>query len=639
MASTRKLLQEIEKTLKRVAEGLNEVRSSSRPGGARVWCRSRVWFPTSPTFVRRSPTGQQGCVADTAVSRCRSPHARCKHTHAHTRNHALTHANARLGMQYDDTFALIATSETANAREKYETESKNQLKKLQKFREQIKGWLSNSDVKDTKVLEKTKRDIEIRMEGYKAHEKEAKTKAFSKEGLQAAALKVDPLEQAKQEERDWLNGTVETLSTQIEEMEAEMEELSGGKSRKKSKPSARFTSLEASVSRHKEHVLRLEKMLRLLDNEMITVEDVQDVRDFVDDYIDRCMDSPEEFENPDDIYGDLVDVMDAQQDTTVNHLSAKEKEKEKEEKERERQKAAAAAAKAQLAAQGIGRLVSEEEKEKLAAKATAATPAKAGGATVSPSVAGLDKKGAGSADDSSKAVAPPPPPPPKKDSDLKPLSPIAAHLSAPGTPVHAFAAVASGARASDPYPALGVAAKAGTPGGVGSMRVGQGRTPTMPVDAKRDKLFMPVVDESLLDSGLERMRTYVDEMRLQDGMAEKEYSVQQRLQLLQVSAPRSIPQLSDSRWSLPSQRPVPSSVPIPPSFPTQKLALMTAPELFDRLDPETLLYSFSFEKGTLQQFLASRSLKKRPDGWSFDDASSTWRTDAGVWDPVSWRLM
>jgi len=292
-----------------------------------------------------------------------------------------------------------------------------------------------------------------------------------------------------------------------------------------------------------------------------------------------------------------------------------------------------------LAAQGIGRLVSEEEKEKLAAKATAATPAKAGGATVSPSVAGLDKKGAGSADDSSKAVAPPPPPPPKKDSDLKPLSPIAAHLSAPGTPVHAFAAVASGARASDPYPALGVAAKAGTPGGVGSMRVGQGRTPTMPVDAKRDKLFMPVVDESLLDSGLERMRTYVDEMRLQDGMAEKEYSVQQRLQLLQVSAPRSIPQLSDSRWSLPSQRPVPSSVPIPPSFPTQKLALMTAPELFDRLDPETLLYSFSFEKGTLQQFLASRSLKKRPDGWSFDDASSTWRTDAGVWDPVSWRLM
>lgn len=171
------------------------------------------------------------------------------------------------------------------------------------------------------------------------------------------------------------------------------------------------------------------------------------------------------------------------------------------------------------------------------------------------------------------------------------------------------------------------------------MHVGQGKTPEISVDGKRDMLFMPVVDESLLDCGLERMRTYVDEMRLQDGIAEKEYSAQQRLQLLQVSAPRSIPQLSDSRWSLLSQRPVPSSLPIPPSFPTQKLALMTAPELFDRLDPETLLYSFSFEKGTLQQFLASRSLKKRPDGWSFDNASSAWRNDTGVWDPVSWRLL
>ena len=557
-----------------------------------------------------------------------------------TRVVSKTHRNARPGVQYDDTFGLIATSETANAREKYETESKNQLKKLQKFREQIKGWLSNSDVKDTKVLEKTKRDIEIRMEGYKAHEKEAKTKAFSKEGLQAAALKVDPLEQAKQEERDWLNGTVETLSSQIEEMEAEMEELSGGKSRKKSKPSSRFMSLEASVGRHKEHVLRLEKMLRLMENDLISVEDVQDVRDFVDDYIERCMESPEEFENPDDIYGDLVDVMDAQQDTTVNHLSAKEKEKEKEEKERERQKAAAAAAKAQLAAQGIGRLVSEDEKEKMAAKISAATPAKSGGATVSPSVAGLDKKGAGGTDDSSKAVAPPPPPPPKKDGDPKPASPIAATLSAPGTPVHAFAAVASAAaRASDPYPALGIAAKAATPGGVGSMPIGQGKSQAIPADTNRDMLFMPIVDESLLDCGVDRMRAYVEEMRLQDGLVEKEYSVQQRLTLLQVSAPRSIPQLGDSRWSLPSQRPVPSSVPVPPSFPTQKLALMTAPELFDRLDPETLLYSFSFEKGTLQQFLASRSLKKRPEGWSFDDASSAWRCNDGVWDPLSWRLM
>ena len=407
-----------------------------------------------------------------------------------------------------------------------------------------------------------------------------------------------------------------------------MEELSGGKSRKKSKPSPRVATLETSVGRPKEHVLRLEKMLRLLENDVISVEAVQDVRDFVDDYIDRCNDAPDEFENPDDIYGDLVDVMDAQVDTTVNHLSAKEKEKEKkeEEKERERQKAAAAAAKAQLAAQGIGRLQTEEEKEKEKEKEKKAAAASA-------SASPADKKALNAASDD-KSVAPPPPPPPKKDgesstSTSNPMSPVAANLAAPGTPVHAFAAVASGARtSSDAYPALGLGKAAG------------GAKPAVPPpapeqrDPNRDMLSMPVVDEARLDSGLDEMKMFVGKMRLQDGIADKEFSVQQRLQMLQVSALRSIPQLSDGRWSLLSQRPIPSNLPVPTSYPSQKLALMAEPELFDRLDPETLLYAFSFEKGTIQQFLASRALGAK--GWGWDDA--VWRGPEGVWDPVAWRL-
>jgi len=147
-------------------------------------------------------------------------------------------------------------------------------------------------------------------------------------------------------------------------------------------------------------------------------------------------------------------------------------------------------------------------------------------------------------------------------------------------------------------------------------------------------LSMPVVDEARLDSGLDEMKMFVGKMRLQDGIADKEFSVQQRLQMLQVSALRSIPQLSDGRWSLLSQRPTPSNLPVPTSYPSQKLALMAAPELFDRLDPETLLYAFSFEKGTIQQFLASRALGAK--GWGWDDA--VWKGPEGVWDPVAWRL-
>lgn len=45
-------------------------------------------------------------------------------------------------------------------------------------------------------------------------EKEAKTKAFSKEGL-GAASRMDPKEKQKQDMRDWLGSVVDTLDTQV----------------------------------------------------------------------------------------------------------------------------------------------------------------------------------------------------------------------------------------------------------------------------------------------------------------------------------------------------------------------------------------------------------------------------------------
>lgn len=51
------------------------------------------------------------------------------------------------------------------------------------------------------------------MERFKVCEKEMKTKAFSKEGLGQAA-KLDPKEKAKNEMRDWINDTVDKLTTE-----------------------------------------------------------------------------------------------------------------------------------------------------------------------------------------------------------------------------------------------------------------------------------------------------------------------------------------------------------------------------------------------------------------------------------------
>jgi Not1 N-terminal domain, CCR4-Not complex component len=72
---------------------------------------------------------------------------------------------------------------------------------------------------------------------------------------------------------------------QVDEFESEVEGLASTKRGKK--PPPRLAHFEESISRHKQHVLRLEQMLRLLDNESLSVEEVTETRDMVDDYLER----------------------------------------------------------------------------------------------------------------------------------------------------------------------------------------------------------------------------------------------------------------------------------------------------------------------------------------------------------------
>ncbi|EFN50411.1 hypothetical protein CHLNCDRAFT_144668, partial [Chlorella variabilis] len=149
----------------------------------------------------------------------------------------------------------------------------------------------------------------------------------------------------------------------IEEFEAEAEAAATAKKGKK--PAPRVVHMEESIARHRQHIMRLEQLLRLLDNDAVQAEDVEGVKDLVDDYLDRNQDDFDEFAAPDDLYEELIEQLDGMSDAVVaappSHSKvARDKEakqeKEREERERERQKAAAAAVKAQLAAQGNTRL-------------------------------------------------------------------------------------------------------------------------------------------------------------------------------------------------------------------------------------------------------------------------------------------
>ncbi|PPR80724.1 hypothetical protein GOBAR_AA39990 [Gossypium barbadense] len=205
-----------------------------------------------------------------------------------------------------------------NKKEKFEADLKKEIKKLQRYRDQIKTWIQSSEIKDKKVsasyeqaLVDARKQIEREMERFKICEKETKTKAFSKEGL-GQQPKTDPKEKAKSETRDWLNNVVGELESQIDSFEAEIEGLSVKKG--KTKP-PRLTHLETSITRHKAHIMKLELILRLLDNDELSPEQVNDVKDFLDDYVERNQEDFDEFSDVDELYNSLaLDKVDALED-------------------------------------------------------------------------------------------------------------------------------------------------------------------------------------------------------------------------------------------------------------------------------------------------------------------------------------
>ena len=557
---------------------------------------------------------------------------------------------------------LIET-DNANQREKLEANLKSELKKLQRFREQIKTWAASNEIKDKSSLTQARGDIERRMERFKALEKEAKTKAFSKEGLQAAAARLDPRERARSEMRDWLNGVVDTLNEQIDGFEADIEDLgpSGG-GRKKSKTPPRVMHLEESIVRHKQHVTRLEQMLRLLDNEEISAEDVEGVKDLVDDYIERNQESPEEFLEPDDIYSDILDAIAGLSDPVIaappshlKHVKDKElqREREKEEKERERQKAAAAAAKAQLAALGNTRLAAETDVEDHKKPSGSTAAAKIASAAVAAATQTAPQQVV--------TTAPPPPPPPPGRPGKDPSSPAVAAAaqqgpsSAPETPARSqvvgptadldiqttspfsptsgqtsplAAGQTSGlAAGQDAFPALSSSKSAPVPG-TSPGQIGQPVAPKQqqPAPAETHGAIVPqsgaiagAVDG--IELNMNQLSAQIAAMGIKDS-SPPNLTPQQTLQLLQSTAARSIPVFGDGNWQFMPLRPKPPSVQVPGTYPAQKLAVFDNPMLFQKLEPETLFFAFYQQPGSHQQYLASRSLKNQ--GWRYHKGHQAW---------------
>ena len=190
-------------------------------------------------------------------------------------------------------------------KEKLEADLKREVKKLQRLREQIKSWQSSSDIKDKESLLDYRRSVEIAMEKYKAVEKASKEKAYSNISLKKSDI-LDPEEQQRQEISNYLSAQIDELERQYDLLELEIDKLQASNKRKKSfspQNEEKIKKMKSLQSRYRWHQQQMELALRLLANEELDPEKVENIKDDINFFVESNQD--EDFVEDESIYNDL----------------------------------------------------------------------------------------------------------------------------------------------------------------------------------------------------------------------------------------------------------------------------------------------------------------------------------------------
>ncbi|KKA29135.1 hypothetical protein TD95_003482 [Thielaviopsis punctulata] len=593
--------------------------------------------------------------------------------------------------EFEAIYEKIEQSTNPAQKEKLEDNLKREIKKLQRMRDQIKTWAASNDIKDKTPLLEHRKLIETQMEKFKAVEKAMKTKAYSKEGLSAAA-KLDPKEQAKAEAGDFLREMVDELEHQVESLEAEGEALSATLKRGKnhSSKAERISEIEDIIERHKWHQSKLELIRRSLENGGVDTEQVNDLEesiryyvqdnanpDFVEDeelYDDLNLDADEDNfgMNVDTEKGSSQDTQSVHDDgpspgeAIIESLKASTKSRSNNENSNKRQ--ASAQVKSPLPTLA-SLLPPQQSSSSTANMKPAVVPARpAEGlkyASAAAAAAASDKNNVG--------IAPLPPPPgsapvrtsatsspaisvshPVSDSRPSEVPSKGAPISARSTPKTSSSRLAKTATSAPtsvpevsgsskitapassaastvlsstpaptsttgatavPLPSASSAsasatAKASTAApSAFSNGVANGTASSRKAPQEEESIYH--LPESLKDL----LGTY--EMMHANPMAPNAPATQRLLE----ASHREAPKASDGDMPKLYTPEMPYLSPMS-NYPTQPLALLDNPRLYSRLEPDTLFYLFYYRQGTVQQYMAAKALKDQ--SWRFHKQYQTW---------------
>ncbi|OAQ61630.1 CCR4-NOT transcription complex [Pochonia chlamydosporia 170] len=547
--------------------------------------------------------------------------------------------------EFEAIYDKIEQSSNPAQKEKLEDNLKREIKKLQRLRDQIKTWAASNDIKDKAPLLEHRKLIETQMEKFKAVEKAMKTKAYSKEGLSAAA-KLDPKEQAKVEAGEFLSSMVDDLEQQIESLEAESESIQATMKKGKSQAAKaeRMAEIDRVIERHKWHQGKLELIRRSLENGAVDTEQVNEMEENIRYYVSDNMN--DDFMEDEGIYDEL-DLEDEEgtygmaQDNEKG--SSQDTQSIQDDITPEPEQPSKSLRKVQKDVDTVGRKASSQTKSPLPALATLHTPlasasnGSVGSSSMKPAAAPSRPAGEGlkyasaaaaaAASDRGNVGIAPLPPPPGSSVGISPLPPVQSRSSATNSPAIAPAqpttSLESRAPAPPAEPEIPITTRASKKKATGKQPAGlePSESSTAQTNGATNGI-KPIVEEP------EEESIYHLPSSLQDLVDSYEAS---RKRPLHPSAQSTLRLMTASQAALPDvlDADVPRNyrpdMPVPQTgsgFPREPLSIFDDPRLYGRIDPDTLFYVFYYKQGTAQQYLAAKALKDQ--SWRFHKQYQTW---------------
>ncbi|KJY01757.1 CCR4-NOT transcription complex like protein [Zymoseptoria brevis] len=576
---------------------------------------------------------------------------------------------------FEGIYEKLTLSTNPSQKEKLEDSLKKEIKKLQRSRDKIKGWASQNDIKDKKPLQDQRKLIETQMEKFKAVEKEMKTKAFSKEGLNAAA-KLDPKEKEKMEVAQFLSDMVDELGRQVESQEAEVEAIQATlkKGKKDSGKADRMAELERMVERHKWHTGKLEILLRSLENGSVEVEQVKEIDDGIKYYVEQNQEV--DFMEDDTIYDDLA--LEEEEDQfgiagDNDKVSSQDNQSIQDEPPEHEPTRTTSAPSIKTKSTSISentagvRRPSVQMKSPLPALSTlhASLPGNVNGKVAEtmrpaplptiPTGQPLKYASAAAAAASSVGIAPLPPPPAAAKTASPAPAPAQPVAASPARPMAAQPAKAAEALTKQPSPAPKEevkvpAPKAPTPveqvssqaSKVSSVkpspqvaRVQPQAAP--PAESSSKARQSPSPDSGIAGIALSHRDSAQDEeeeesiYHLPSSLADLLGSFEETKQRAKSDQPFDLNMMNASRVTCPT--PLDAEKPnhykpqnpyayTPAHYPQEPLGIFDDPRLYSRIDTDSLFYAFYYRQGTYQQYLAAKALKSQ--SWRFHKQYQTW---------------